>query len=94
MIFASTGKNKEALEDYTKIWDETKDQIELTSGNKPINNLPDDNLPLCKILKIPVCIIVGRSVFQENNNYYPQVFLHECFYECEYEYENDCYSIL
>ena len=38
----------------------------------------DDNLPLGKILNIPVCIINARSVFQESNNYYPQVYLHEC----------------
>ena len=52
----------------------------------------DDNLPLGKILNIPVCVIIIRSVFQENNKYYPEVFLHECFYE--YEYEDDSYSIV
>ena len=35
LIFASTDKNKEALQNYTELWDETKDQIELISGNKP-----------------------------------------------------------
>ena len=34
----------------------------------------DDDLPLGKILSILVCIIVARSVFQENSNYYPQVY--------------------
>ena len=42
-------------------------------------------LHLGKILNITVCIITVRSVFQENNNYYPQVYLHECSYEYEYE---------
>ena len=51
----------------------------------------DDDLPLGKILNIPACVIIVRSVFQENNNYYPQFFLHECFYEYVYEYENDSY---
>ena len=32
----------------------------------------DDDLPLGKILSIPVCIITLASVFQENSNYYPQ----------------------
>ena len=52
----------------------------------------DDDLTLGKILNIPVIIIViiVRSVFQENNKYYPQVHLHKCFYECEYE--DDSYS--
>ena len=54
----------------------------------------DDDLPLNKILNIPACVIIVRSVFQENNNYYPQVFLHECFCEYEYEYEDDFYSIV
>ena len=73
-----------------KHWDEIKNQIETISGNKPIKHGRDflkirfesnDDLPLGKILSIPVCIIAVASVFQENNNYYPQVFLHECLYE-------------
>ena len=95
LIFVLTDKNKKALKKYTELWDETKDQIELISGNKPIGFKidfmkikfeSDDNSSLGKILNIPVCVIVARSVFQENNNYYPQVFLHEY----EYEYEYDC----
>ena len=35
LIFASTNKNKEALENYTKLCDEIEDQIELISSNKP-----------------------------------------------------------
>ena len=102
LIFASTDKNKETLENYTE-WDETKYQIELISGSKPIKYEKDsmkirfesdDKLPLAKILTIPVCIIVARSVFRDSSNYYPQACLHECLYECEYEYEDDSYSIV
>ena len=84
MIFASTDKNKEALENYAELWDGIKDQIESISGNKPIEykkdfmkikSESDDDLPSGKILNIPLCVIIVRSVFQENNNYYPQVFL-------------------
>ena len=50
----------------------------------------DDDLPLGKILNIPVCIIAVGSAFQKGNNYYPQVYL----YECLYEYEDDSYSIV
>ena len=87
MIFALADKNKKALENYTEFWDEIKDQIELISGSKPIEYKKefmkvkfksDDNLPLGKILSIHVCIITVKSVFQENNKYYPQVYLHEC----------------
>ena len=77
--FASTDKNKEVLENYTELWDEIKDQIEAISAVKPIKYEKDfmkikfesnDDLPLGKILSIPVCIVTVRSVFQEENNYY------------------------
>ena len=79
MIFVSTDKNNEAIENYTELWDEIKDQIELISGNKPIkckkefmkiNFESDYDLPLGKIINIPVRIITVRSVFEENKNYY------------------------
>ena len=75
----------------------------MISGNKPIEYKKgfmkikfesDDDLPLGKILSVFVCIIVGGSVFQEGNNYYPQVHLHECLYEFEDEFEVDFYSVV
>ena len=99
--FTLTDKNKKALENCTELWDEIKDQIQLISGDKLIEykkdfvkiefESADDDLPLVKILNIPACVIIVRYVFQKNNNYYPQVFLHECFYEYECEYENNSY---
>ena len=53
----------------------------------------DDELSLGKILNIPVCVIIVRSVFHKSDNNYLQVFLHECFYEYEYELENGSYAI-
>ena len=41
----------------------------------------DDNLPLNKMLKLHNLTIVVRSAFQEDNKYYPQMFLDECLYE-------------
>ena len=41
----------------------------------------DDSLPLNKILKLHNLAIAIQSVFQENNKYYPQLFLDECLYE-------------
>ena len=41
----------------------------------------DNDLPLNKILKLHMLTIIVRSVFEEDGKYYPQVFLHECFYE-------------
>ena len=80
------------LRDYTEIWDEIKEQIELTSGDRVIKHSKDfmkirfelvDDLPLDKIINIPVCVIIIRGVFEENSKYYPQVLLHDCFYEHE-----------
>ena len=41
----------------------------------------DDNLPLNKTVKVPIMKIVVRSIFHENNKYYPQVFLDKCLYK-------------
>ena len=41
---------------------------------------PDDDLPLGKILSIPITVITG-SVFQEGNKCYPEVLLHEFVYK-------------
>ena len=99
MIFAFTDQKKEALENYTERWDKIKDQIEIINDVKPIKYgkdftkikfESDDNLPLGKILNIPVCITAVESVFKKSNNYYPHVHLHECLYE----YEDDSCSIV
>ena len=34
----------------------------------------DDNSPLTKTIEIPIVTIVVRTVFYENNIYYPHVF--------------------
>ena len=76
LIFASTGNNKKTLENYTELWDEVQDQIELISGNKPIEYFmkikfePDDEINILVFL---------RSTFQESNTYYPQVFYMSVF---------------
>ena len=41
----------------------------------------DDNLPLNKALKFHNVTITIRSVFEEDGNLYPQVFLDDNFYE-------------
>ena len=83
---------EEVLENYTELWNEIKDQIETINCDNTIEDGKDvmkarfesnDELPLNKILNIPVCIIIVNSVFQEDNNYYPQVLLYECLYEYE-----------
>ena len=41
----------------------------------------DDELPLNKTVEIPTMTIVVRSIFLENNKYYPNVLLDECQYK-------------
>ena len=88
-ILTFTENNKEALTKHTKLWDKIKTLIEKVNiklneyGNdfmKTKFNL-DDNLPLNKTLKLLNLTIIVRSVFQEDNKYYPQVFLDECLYK-------------
>ena len=93
LIFASTEKNRIMLENYTELWREIKEQIELTSGEKvskyskdymKIKFKTNDDLQLDKIINIPVCVIIVSSTFKEDNKkYHPQILLHDCFYEYE-----------
>ena len=74
---------------YTKLWDKIENLIEsnyIKSGEyekdfMKIKFNSDDNLLLNKILKIQNLAIVIRSVFEEDSEYYPQVFLSECLHE-------------
>ena len=40
----------------------------------------DDSFPLNKVLKLYTLRMVVRSIFQEDNRYYPQVFLDKCLH--------------
>ena len=40
----------------------------------------DDSLPLNKMLKLHMLTVIVRSIFEEDDKYYPQVFLDECLY--------------
>ena len=89
LILASTDKNNKALTKHTEIWDGIITVIEKIN-DKPgkcgkklmkIKFNSDDNLPLYKTLRLHNLTIIVRSVFQEDNKYYSQVFLDECLYE-------------
>ena len=41
----------------------------------------DDNILLKKTLELHKMVIILRSVFHEDNKYYPQVFLVKCFHK-------------
>ena len=46
-----------------------------------INFNSDDNLPLNKILKLRILIIIIRNIFEKNGKYYPRIYLDDCLYE-------------
>ena len=82
LTLVSTDKNKAVLIKCIELWDKIKNLIKNTN-DKPgdydkkylkIKFHSDDNLPLNKILKIHNMKIVIRSVFQEDGNYYLQLF--------------------
>ena len=84
LIFASTEKNKSMLGIYKELWYEVKEQIELITGDKvteyskyfmKIRFKTNDDLPLNKIINIPVCVVTVSSIFKEDNEYHSQVLL-------------------
>ena len=89
LFLALRDKNREALENYRELWSEIIDEIETIKGIEPIEYEKkfmkikfesDDGLPLDKVLNIPLCVVIAKSVFQENDKYYPQVHLKDCFF--------------
>ena len=102
LIFASTEKNKEVLKKYTELWDEIKNKIETRSGSEPIKYRrdfikikfeTDDDLPLAKILSIPMCIVAVGSVFQEDNKIDKKSFKNISTYYIGYITKKDKYGI-
>ena len=92
LVFALTENNKEVLELYKELWSKIKKQIKTINSGESIKYKNDltkirldsyDNLPLNKILFFPVLDIIVESVFQIENEYYPQIHISECEYECE-----------
>ena len=89
LIFSSTVKEKVMLENYTELFDEIAEEIDLMSGDKGkyhrdimrIKFKTNNDLTFNEIINIPVCVIVGSSIFFEDGDYYPQISLHYCFYE-------------
>ena len=90
LTLVSANKNEEVVIKYTELWNETKYLIKTINSGEAgehekdymkIKVNSDDNLPLNKILKLHSLTMAIRSVFQEDDKYYPQVFLGECLCE-------------
>ena len=79
-----TDKNTKVLKKYKEIWNGIKDCTEKINDNKfgeynkgfmKIKFIPNDDIPLNKVLYIPNAIVVIRSIFEKDGKYYPQMFL-------------------
>ena len=78
--------NKKILQKYMLLWDDIKDIIE-NKGGQPFSNFvkdnmtfkidTDDDIPLNKVLKSDVVILL-KSVIEQDFDYYPQIYLEEC----------------
>ena len=74
LVFASTEKNKEALKNRTKLWQEIKIQLKVINHDEPIKCRKgfmkirfesDDDLPFGKTFNILNMIIVVASVLKK-----------------------------
>ena len=90
LVFDFTDENKEVLKKYTELWDGNKNEIETINVGKKGEygkNLmkskfnTDDNLPLNKPLKLNLLTIIVRCMFEEDGNFYLQLYLDDCLYE-------------
>ena len=71
------------------LWDDIKDIIE-NKGGKPFSNFVKDNMtfkidtddyiPLNKVLKFDIVILL-KSIIEQDFDYYPQVYLEKCKYK-------------
>ena len=86
-IFDSTVENKELLKKYNDVFNEIRNKIknekdyDYEKDYMKIKFNPDDDLLLNKPLTFHNMTITIRSVFEEDDKLYPQVFLDDTLYE-------------
>ena len=90
LILDDVNENKEVSKKYEEIWDGIKKEIETINGSKKIEYGKDflksrfksnDYLPLNKPIKLHLLTIIIRSVFSEDDKFYPQLFLDDALFE-------------
>ena len=73
------------MKEYEELWIKIRDLIRSITKNlddydekyMKIKFDSDDNLPLNKKIEIPIMTIAVRTVFHDNNKYYPHSFSDE-----------------
>ena len=92
LVFALTDKNLDIQENYKKVWDKIKMDINKLEGivgnlyfEKDIMKVKldtDDDLVLNKIINVPMCVTVVKAVYEHDNKFYPRIYLHSCYFNC------------
>ena len=89
LVFDSTDENEELLKNYNDAFNGIRNKIKEINNNEcdhekdylKIKFNSDDDLPLNKSLKFRLMTITIRHVFEEDDKFYPQVFLDDTLYE-------------
>ena len=88
LTLVPTNESKEKIKTYEELWINIRDLIRSLTKEPDVYDEKyvkikfdsDDKLHLNKT-KIPIMVIVVRTIFYENSKYYPQVFLDECLHK-------------
>ena len=81
LTIVPTTESKEKIKIRDFIRSITKNSDDYNEKYMKIKFNEDDKLPLNKTIESRTIIIVVKAVFQENNEYYLQVFLDECLHK-------------
>ena len=96
LVLDDLDENKEVSKKYKEVWKGVKKKLKPLMAVKKIEYGKDfrkirfesnDDLPLNKPIKLHLLTIVIRSVFSEDDKFYPQLFLDDALYGLQ-----ECYS--
>ena len=90
LSIASTSNNKDILMKYREVWEAINNTIQIRNGDKPPEYGEDykkikfdtyeNDLPMAKIIKLHMLVIVIRSIYEREGKCYAEVFI-DSFYE-------------
>ena len=90
LVLDDVDENKEVSKQFEDVWEGVKKEIKTINGSKRVEYgkdflkiwfESDDDLPMNKPIKLRLLTIIIRSVFSEDDKFYPQLFLDDALYE-------------
>ena len=91
LSIALTSDNKDILMKYKEVRDAIKNTIQVKNAVKPLEYGEDymkikfdayeNDLPMDKVIKLHMLVIVIRSIYEREGKCYANVFIDNCFYE-------------